>query len=56
LNLTGIGQSSAHKIAFINDKILSVGRSVEGAVVLEITETSAVVEFNGEQRTLSINE
>lgn len=56
LNLTGIGQSSSHKIAFINDKILSVGRSLGDVVIMEISETTVVVEYRGERRTLHINE
>lgn len=56
LKLTGIASSGSQRIAIINGKMLTTGRTIGDAVVREIHETRAVVEFHGERRILHVDE
>lgn len=56
LKLTGIASSGSQRIAIINGKMLTTGRTIGDIVVREIHETRAVVEFHGERRILHVDE
>ena len=53
--LNGITESTQGKLALINNQVLSVGdRMKEKAVVKEIREKSAVLDYNGREIRLSL--
>ncbi|NOU36188.1 MAG: GspB domain-containing protein [Kiritimatiellaceae bacterium] len=56
LKLTGIASSGSQRIAIINGKMLTVGRTVSEVTVREVHETDVVVEFSGERRVLHVDE
>jgi hypothetical protein len=56
LELSGIASSGTHRIAIINGKMLSAGRTLGEVIVREVGKTEVVVEYRGERRTLFINE
>jgi hypothetical protein len=56
LNLTGIASSGNQRIAIINGKMLSAGRTVGDVTICDVSETEVVVEFCGERRTLHVDE
>lgn len=56
LKLTGIASGGNQRIAIINGKMLTPGRTIEAVTVREVHEGRVVVEFQGERRTLHVNE
>jgi hypothetical protein len=56
LNLSGIASGENQRIAIINGKMLSSGRTVSGVTVLDVGESDVIVEYMGEQRILHVDE
>jgi hypothetical protein len=56
LRVTGIASSGTRRIAIINGKMLSVGRTLGDVIVSEIGQTTVTVELQGECRILYVDE
>lgn len=56
LTLTGIARGDSQRLAIINGKMLSAGRTVGEVMIREVHDTEVVVECHGERRILYINE
>ena len=51
---SGSAAGDNEAVAIINGRFLSEGNSIDGVVILKIGKTDVLVEFEGEQRTLRI--
>ncbi len=57
LKLTGIAQGGdRQRVAILNGKTLSVGRRLGEVTIIQVRDTTVVVEYRGERRTLYIGE
>lgn len=56
LTLTGFASGAGQRMVIINGKMLSQGRSIDGARVIQIGRNGVVVEYQGERKTLYTSE
>lgn len=57
LKLTGIAQGGdRQRVAILNGKTLSAGRRLGEVAIIQVRDTTVVVEYRGERRTLYIGE
>lgn len=56
LELTGIALGGNRRIAIINGKMLSAGRTIGEVIVRDVGPTEVIVEFRGERRILHVDE
>lgn len=56
LKLTGFASGGGQQMIFINGKMLSEGREIDGAHIIQIGETEVLVDYQGERRILRIDD
>ncbi len=56
LELTGFASGGGQRMVFINGKMLTEGREIDGARIVQIGKTEVLVEYQGERRILRADE
>ncbi len=56
LKLTGFAAGGGQRMVFINGKMLSVGREIEGVRIVQIGKDNVIVEYQTERRTLRVDD
>ncbi len=56
LTFSGSAALGTRRMAVINGRMLAAGESIKGVKVIRVQKTTAVLEYRGEQRTLSVDD
>lgn len=56
LKLTGVAQGKSQSLAILNGKMLPTGRTLGEVTIIEVNDSSIVVEYQGERRVLHLDE
>jgi len=56
LKLTGFASGGGQQMVFINGKMLTEGREIDGARIIQIGKTEVLVDYQGERRILRVDD